>query len=229
MNIYESYGEVCQDNKGMIPVLLIKDTSNNQRKLIRKYHDREFGKDGLLCVEVDSKGDVALKDMLFFAQNEQDALDAFRKKTGFVKAYNREHARGVDLELLCIDAEGVVHSSSYVPMLKVYCYNEANMAKILDIANSCIKKIDRAVVRGDLGENGVALIFAELRDATVSFSDQRHIREKMLNSVYSDVSSFFHTIRLDDMGGTNKENITKYITKKDDRLEYRKGESQVKF
>lgn len=182
-NIYEEYGEYCPKDSGRLPVLLFENLTFNQKRALLKNRSACVDFSKLERVEIPrvyhkkSGYDQELYNLIIFAKDEQEAMSVFMKKVGLLKRYNQELISGSTFDLCCVNADGEIRHSNYVPMLKVYCKTDAALAEVEEIANKFLARRNRGTARGRLGPNGVAELFVELHDIKVSLKrNQRNAR-----------------------------------------------------
>lgn len=216
-NIYESCGDFVREyeSKGLIPVLYLESVGRNQLCLVKRVHiARGIVPNDFVFVqcgqEVNQSG-TKLNSFILFANNEEDAIDGFRRRVSYSKFLSRSTANGAIPRLYGIDASGNVCPSNYVPIFNIKSICQRGLDEIVEEANSQVRKYARGVIRGKINSLGDAHIYFQMREDLANLKDIKSIRSKMMNSFCKNYCGGYEIELLDERGGKNWANIEKFL------------------
>jgi len=221
-NVYQMFGEAVQGQKkqGLVPVLYLQDASPKQYGLVMRFVVPN-GTNPKDLVFVPVRKIPGIKNFsadkisyVFFAKDEKQALEVFRRRVAYVNVLRRCTCTGAIPKLSGIDAQGEIRADTYIPAFNIKGIKSEDIDEIIAFADSKVASFSRGVVEGRIKDTGSAEIMFYLRDELACAKDIWYIRERLLNSVCMGVEKQFacEVERLDDRGGTNEDNICTYLT-----------------
>jgi len=217
-NIYEKYDKIVaeQEAEGLVPVIYLYLVNKVQvNRILRIPNVKGPAPKDLKFVVCDNLrlNYVDVSSYILFAKDEKTALEVFRKRA----LYERRLARVMDLsrvpQIYGIDVHGEIRSSAYLPMLNLLDISEEKFEEAVNYANLHMANMNIGGVCGELRGDCVGHLYFKLREELVGSQELDTIRSKTLNSLYNYFDEQLYKVeRLDDRGGTNVENICKYLT-----------------
>lgn len=221
-NIYKLFGDKVKliEEQGLVPVLFLAAASSNQYKQVKGIAIANgVNPKDLLFVpvkeELDAKSKIIVRtSYVLYAEDEQQALEVFRRRAAFAKVLCRKTATGSIPELLGIDAKGNIRPDTYIPAFNLNGVNREDFDNIVTFAEQQVERIGRGAIAASFVGTNSAQVNFRLRDKLAGTKDIQYIRKRLLNGVCTGIEKNFlcEVERLDDRGGTNKGNICEYLT-----------------
>ncbi len=220
-NIYEEFGDLVAEYeaRGLVPMLYIdfgtsilmrgiKNIGPAGRFLPTEYELVPSGETGTFryC-------DTA--SYILFAQNEQDAMLGYRMRMSLVSKLNRNIPKWyTESRVYGIDAAGDLHDIFDVPLFVIKDIKNRELEELVEYSNNLVSRYGcGGIMASKCGAGGRdATIILHANKITAAHDKTVTARTCIMNRVWAKVARYYDTQILDDRGGSNQENICKYMS-----------------
>lgn len=219
-NLYIDYPDVAKEcqKRGLIPVLFFEAANANLVKTLRASQAMRRGMLGelVLCSrEVPALvGAVPRFDCFVCAQNGEDAFKLFRRRLSVQKGVKEMLAnKFCNSPMYCIETNGALRSPYELPVACIHNIARSECARVENSLNAKLTQFQLSQGRLQVcaGKRQDARVIFGLNGQNLDLSDIDGAKKGALGAISQVCARKYDVELLDDRGGHDAQNISRYI------------------